>query len=401
MTYTLDIRRFYFTTKISDNIIKTDEGYLICKNVPFARTGVQEYAGQELGMNDKYDQMVKVYREPEDVFATETLASFEGKPFTDNHPTEHVDVNNWARYAKGHIQNIRRSDTDDDLLVGDIIVTDPMAVSQIENKTKRELSAGYDCIYFPYKDGFKQGDIRGNHVALVTRGRAGSRVSIKDEKVERKNMAYTNDELKGKMFAAFSKDASPEEVNAAAKLIYGEPKAAKHESVAAIDEKSFFKKMKAFFKDEEKKETDDEKVEVDDEEMDDESIEEKIEKKVNDALMKFFARDEKADDEDVEDEEEEVRDEEPSKLNTKDMAMLTQAIARCGSHKDRKRMADTLHKITRNSQSTTDGYAKIKEIAAEVSKKNINDSAPVDYTKLGDQWAAKYNPHHPDYKGDK
>ena len=41
----------YFGTRLSDNISRREpEGYLICLNVPVARTGSQDYLPSELGL---------------------------------------------------------------------------------------------------------------------------------------------------------------------------------------------------------------------------------------------------------------------------------------------------------------------------------------------------------------
>ena len=41
----------YYGTRLSDNLSRRDpEGYLLCLNVPVARTGVQEYLPDELGL---------------------------------------------------------------------------------------------------------------------------------------------------------------------------------------------------------------------------------------------------------------------------------------------------------------------------------------------------------------
>ena len=41
----------YYGTRLSENISKRDpEGYLLCLNVPVARTGAQDYLPQELGL---------------------------------------------------------------------------------------------------------------------------------------------------------------------------------------------------------------------------------------------------------------------------------------------------------------------------------------------------------------
>jgi hypothetical protein len=79
----------YFGSKISDNKVLTPEGYLICKNVPIGRVGWMDYLGEELGIEEKRGQVVKVYRSPEQLFSKATIASFEGKSVTNNHPFNH------------------------------------------------------------------------------------------------------------------------------------------------------------------------------------------------------------------------------------------------------------------------------------------------------------------------
>lgn len=172
----------YFGSKISPNMMKTPEEFLICYNVPIARTGVQKYLGREIGLDgNQADEIVRVYRIEEEVFDSKTIASFEGKVFTDEHPNDWVTPQNFSTYAKGSITNVRRGKGEEkDLLLADIIVYNQLQIDEIERKQKREVSCGYECEYVPYKDGYLQKNIIGNHVALVSAGRAGSRVAIKD-----------------------------------------------------------------------------------------------------------------------------------------------------------------------------------------------------------------------------
>ena len=59
----------YYGTEISPNQTKTDEGFLICKNVPIARTGTMEYLARELGLDGDPERIVAVNRYEEDVFS--------------------------------------------------------------------------------------------------------------------------------------------------------------------------------------------------------------------------------------------------------------------------------------------------------------------------------------------
>ena len=71
----------YYGYTISPNQLETGEGFLICRNVPIARTGTQEYLGREIGLDGAdSERLVTVYRSPEEVFSDAALASFEGKP---------------------------------------------------------------------------------------------------------------------------------------------------------------------------------------------------------------------------------------------------------------------------------------------------------------------------------
>ena len=167
----------YYGTKISPHMTDTPEGYLICRDVPIARTGPQEYLAGELGLEGDPERVVEVNRYPEDVFDPAVLASFEGKDVTAGHPAENVGPSNYAAYSKGHVQNVRRSG---DMLVADLLVKDAGLISDIRNGVVREVSCGYLCSYEPEGDHYRQGNIRGNHVAVVPRGRAGREVAIKD-----------------------------------------------------------------------------------------------------------------------------------------------------------------------------------------------------------------------------
>lgn len=206
----------YYGSSISQNITETPEGYLIARNVPIARTGMQEYLARELGISGDGERLVKVYRHPEDVFDRAAVASFEGKPLTDEHPPEGVDATNHAAYGKGHLQNVRR---EGERLTADLVITDPALVSEVKNGVKREVSCGYNCDYTPDADGYKQTNIRGNHVAVVHQGRAGHDVAIKDSApAARKGTKMTLAELFGlKVETVATQDAEPVEMTPDAK----------------------------------------------------------------------------------------------------------------------------------------------------------------------------------------
>lgn len=187
---TLDSNSFYTTEKLSDNQELTPEGFLLCRNVAVARTGVQTYLSDEIGI-DGIDGIVTVNRTEDQVFHERTISSFEGKPITITHPydMDGVTPKNFSSLCRGVMQNVRRGEGEDkDLLLADLLVMDQEAIDSITTKKYTEVSCGYDCDYVQDGAGMAhQENIIGNHVALVEHGRAGNRCSIKDH--ERVNMA--------------------------------------------------------------------------------------------------------------------------------------------------------------------------------------------------------------------
>lgn len=212
----------YYATRISENISKREpEGYLICKDVPIARTGSQVYLADELNLDGDPDRQVSVYRPEDEVFSKATMASFEGMPITDDHPDNEVTVDNISYLQKGHAQNIRRgSGSESNMLIADLIITDQTLIDEITNGGKREISCGYNYELVEEKGKFLQRQIRGNHIAVVDQGRAGHRVCIKDsapqnERREPNMKGKDRKTIWSKMIAAFAADATPEELEEA------------------------------------------------------------------------------------------------------------------------------------------------------------------------------------------
>ena len=210
----------YYGYTISPNQMETVEGFLICRNVPIARTGEMEYLESELKLEGDCSKVVKVYRSPEEVFSKEALSSFEGKPVTEEHPPDLLTPDTYSIYAKGHAQNVRRGEGKwKDHVVADLHIQDESLIKAIQ-EGKREISCGYECSYTDNGDGsYSQHHIRGNHIAVVMRGRAGKQVAILDskKKVETVKQPERKEKMKKnhlffKLFAKAAKDASAEEL---------------------------------------------------------------------------------------------------------------------------------------------------------------------------------------------
>lgn len=182
-------RSFFVTEQISPRIAKTPDGFLICYDVPIARTGSMIYTQAEADLmpwlnSIQFDSggKLRVDRDAAEVFSEKSMASFEGKPITIDHPSEFVNPDNWSYLAKGTMQNIRRGEREQsDLLLSDWVITDVEAIQFVESGELRQVSMGYDAEYEQVAPGVaRQKDIIGNHGALVQRGRAGMRCMIMD-----------------------------------------------------------------------------------------------------------------------------------------------------------------------------------------------------------------------------
>lgn len=177
------------TITAQDRIEVTDgedspDGYVI-KTGNIARTGVQDYLASELGI-DGLDPMkvVRLYRPADEVFRPESMASFDGKPVTVDHPPVLVTRDNWKTYAVGDVGNVRRAG---DFMAARIVLKDSAAIGAMQSG-KRELSNGYTFTLdmtpglAPNGQAYDgvQRNIRGNHLALVEAARCGSACRVLD-----------------------------------------------------------------------------------------------------------------------------------------------------------------------------------------------------------------------------
>lgn len=172
-----------FTDKITlDGTRRTGDGYLTA-NARVARTGIQTYAGAEVGKPDM--QQVRVYRPEAEVFKADALRSFAHRPVTNDHPPEAVQARNWKQHSVGMTgDEVAR---DGIYIRVPMVVMDQAAIDDVE-AGKRELSMGYSCTLdfsagtTPDGEAYDaiQTNIRGNHLAIVAAGRAGSSCRIGD-----------------------------------------------------------------------------------------------------------------------------------------------------------------------------------------------------------------------------
>ena len=406
----------YYGSRISDSISRTPEGFLICRDVPIARVGVQEYLGREIGQTERPEEVFKVNRPAEEVFSPAAVASFEGKPVTENHPDEDVTSENYAQYIRGVVRDVRKGAGQyEGCLVADLVVHDGALVRAIQDG-KREISCGYNCLWVPTGDHtLEQREIRGNHVAVVDKGRAGHGVAIHDHAMKEVRPMAKGSNILQRMWAAFAKDADPEEALEAAKLVNGE---GKDEDPAEPEDpnEARFKRIEDAIADLASK------LEPPAEDTVPEEIEEEAGEEAEvdeegdalDALEEELTGDEEsveADPEEINESEGAVSDEDSGLIEAEEsedvvedgcaardaaleaISALKPVVAAIPNKGQRRRAADALAQLIRGNVHDS-GYAAIQKAAtrrATDTKKEMDDMA------LGRDIAKRYNPH---YKGE-
>jgi uncharacterized protein len=185
--FTADDAGFYTTESLGDTQEMTPEGFLLCKNVPIARTGSQLYAAGEIPVEPDGNGLIRIERAENEVFRPETIASFNGKPVVDEHPPSgKVTPDSFRVHSAGVVINPRRGDGlkhDNQFLFADLLIQDQNAIQAVR-MGKREVSAGYDAEYQQISPGQgRQRNIVGNHVALVNKGRCGPLCAIGDSDI--------------------------------------------------------------------------------------------------------------------------------------------------------------------------------------------------------------------------
>jgi len=164
----------------------------------------------------------------DEVLHPDTIASFNGKTVVNEHPEgDAVHIENEAEVNCGHIQDVKRGPdlpaSGDDptavTLMGDLHIKDSELADKIwpgfldaqpgdappENGV-RDISCGYSLKLKRLSDGtLAMTHIRGNHVAVVEKGRAGKLIAIGD-----KTTAALEVQSKVEFLAAIGDSAPPE-----------------------------------------------------------------------------------------------------------------------------------------------------------------------------------------------
>ena len=164
-----------------------ENGFWLVEDNPVSIEGVFPYYGKTIDKRLEPDRIYQVFRPFEELSNPETLKSFDGIPFIDDHEMlgegfTPVD----QRPAAGVMMNPR---AEDGTLRADLKIFSEGLKDKIAGG-KKELSLGYQCTYElrrgvwngkPY-DAIQR-NVRGNHIALVDQGRMGAGVRVYDRAI--------------------------------------------------------------------------------------------------------------------------------------------------------------------------------------------------------------------------
>jgi hypothetical protein len=172
------VTRFDFNGK-PNSFKRTPQGFLRVKAY-LSKTGIFDYQNQ------------REYRSDEEVFRADSLASLQGAPVTDLHPSEKgadsfLTPGNTLHHIIGMTESVKQ---DGPYLKGTLIIFHEDAIKAIESGERQEISLGYQCRLDPTPGTFNgetydavQKDIVINHVAIGPKGwgRAGADCSIRTD----------------------------------------------------------------------------------------------------------------------------------------------------------------------------------------------------------------------------
>lgn len=175
---------FYSQNAMSERH-KDENGYLYVDKSPILRTGILEYYGSELsesgyvdGVKVDPDKIYKVFISPEEL--EKAKDTFKLLPITDDHTWLGDDGEDAKDYQVGM--------TGEDVFIENGMLYLPLkftgkdVVDEVESHEKEELSSSYYNRFERAEAGaeydFVARDIKGNHLALVDKGRCGSSVRV-------------------------------------------------------------------------------------------------------------------------------------------------------------------------------------------------------------------------------
>jgi uncharacterized protein len=162
---------------------RTKDGFLRAQGF-ISRSGVFIYRVRDA---DGGVREIRELRPESSVFSAESLESFNLVPLTLEHPTQNLSAQDAHLHQVGSVGSLERSGN---RVKADILINRQDAIDAV-NSGVRQLSCGYDARVvarggvFTDENGVShrfdavQEQIRGNHVAIVARGRAGADIAMR------------------------------------------------------------------------------------------------------------------------------------------------------------------------------------------------------------------------------
>lgn len=177
----------------SDTMREYDEnGWAEIKENPISKVGVFEYLGSTIdpdgSMGLAANKLYKVYRPEEELSDPKCIDSFRLLPWTDEHAMLGSTDEGLTPAEKKGVHGVIGENVffKDGYLKANLKVFSEKLANKIK-AGKKELSIGYRCLYELASGVYDnthydaiQREIRGNHVALVDRGRSGPDVAVLD-----------------------------------------------------------------------------------------------------------------------------------------------------------------------------------------------------------------------------
>lgn len=181
---------------MSARTVDPRSGFFEVRRQPISRVGVFPYYGRQLGAGTARwpdgdpNKIYQVYRPAEELGDPEAMHSFRLVPLLDDHEMVGEDDKGLTPAEKKGVHGVigEQMEFDGKTLYSNLKVFSQSLANRIRNG-KKELSAGYHCAYDHKSPGVWNGQaydvvqrrLRGNHIALVKKGRMGPEVAVLDE----------------------------------------------------------------------------------------------------------------------------------------------------------------------------------------------------------------------------
>ena len=162
--------------------------FWVIKQNPITKIGVFPYLGRQISPELEPNKIYQVLRPESELFAAEALASFNELPITIGHALLGPREEGFTPAEEKGVDGTTGTTAErkGDKIVNDIKLFSERIKDEV-NHGKKELSAGYFCDFVPERGtwngrhyDFVQKNIRGNHIALVDKGRSGHDVRVMD-----------------------------------------------------------------------------------------------------------------------------------------------------------------------------------------------------------------------------